>query len=118
MIGKPIMKYGRVCLKTSDTGRLRNRTPARRKSNQMIIPTEIARARTCVPSMRAALAPYTRNAAVVIVAQRVSTISTADNILVLEDGQVVGSGTHAELIESNPTYAEIVQSQIGEEKAA
>ena len=68
--------------------------------------------------LRAALAPYTRNAAVVIVAQRVSTISTADNILVLEDGQVVGSGTHEELIESNPTYAEIVQSQIGEEKAA
>jgi len=68
--------------------------------------------------LRAALAPYTRNAAVVIVAQRVSTISTADNILVLEDGQVVGSGTHEELIESNPTYAEIVQSQIGEEKTA
>jgi len=68
--------------------------------------------------LRAALVPYTRDAAVVIVAQRVSTISTADNILVLEDGVVIGSGTHDELVESNPTYAEIVQSQIGEKSAA
>jgi ATP-binding cassette subfamily B protein len=55
---------------------------------------------------------------VVIVAQRVSTISTADVIIVLEDGQVVGRGTHEELIRDSPTYAEIVQSQIGEEDAA
>ena len=48
--------------------------------------------------LRAALVPYTRDAAVVIVAQRVSTISTADNILVLEDGAVIGRGTHDELI--------------------
>ncbi len=68
--------------------------------------------------LRAALAPYTRDAAVVIVAQRVSTISTADCILVLEDGAVVGRGTHEELIASNDTYAEIVQSQIGEKSAA
>ncbi len=68
--------------------------------------------------LRAALVPYTRDAAVVIVAQRVSTISNADNILVLEDGAVIGSGTHDELIASNPTYAEIVQSQIGEKSAA
>jgi ATP-binding cassette subfamily B protein len=68
--------------------------------------------------LRAALGPYTRDAAVVIVAQRVSTISTADNILVLEDGQVVGSGTHDELLVSSPTYAEIVESQIGEGAAA
>src|SRR5262249_35560637 len=54
--------------------------------------------------LRAALVPYTRDAAVVIVAQRVSTIATADNILVLEDGVVIGSGTHDDLIESNPTY--------------
>ena len=68
--------------------------------------------------LRAALAPTTREAAVVIVAQRVSTIANADNILVLEDGAVVGSGTHDELLQSNETYAEIVQSQIGEKSAA
>jgi ATP-binding cassette subfamily B multidrug efflux pump len=67
--------------------------------------------------LRAALGPYTRDAAVIIVAQRVSTISTADNILVLEDGVVIGRGTHDELIRDNPTYAEIVQSQIGEKAA-
>jgi ATP-binding cassette subfamily B protein len=68
--------------------------------------------------LRAALVPFTRNAAVVIVAQRVSTIANADNILVLEDGEVVGSGTHEELLETCETYAEIVQSQIGEKDAA
>jgi ATP-binding cassette subfamily B protein len=68
--------------------------------------------------LRAALAPYTREAAVVIVAQRVSTISTADDILVLEDGLLVGRGTHDELLDGCPTYAEIVQSQIGERGAA
>ncbi len=68
--------------------------------------------------LRAALGPYTRESAVVIVAQRVSTISTADLILVLEDGRVVGRGTHDELLADCPTYAEIVQSQIGERSAA
>ena len=68
--------------------------------------------------LRAALVPYTRDSAVVIVAQRVSTISTADNIIVLEDGEIVGAGTHEELLETNETYAEIVQSQIGEKDAA
>lgn len=68
--------------------------------------------------LRAALAPYTRDAAVVIVAQRVSTISTADDILVLEDGAVIGRGTHDDLIRDCPTYAEIVQSQIGEKSVA
>ncbi len=68
--------------------------------------------------LRAALVPYTRDSAVVIVAQRVSTISTADNIIVLEDGVIVGTGTHDELIRDCPTYAEIVQSQIGEKSAA
>jgi ATP-binding cassette subfamily B protein len=48
----------------------------------------------------------------------VSTIATADDILVLEDGRMVGRGTHEELLGSNPTYAEIVQSQIGERSAA
>ncbi len=68
--------------------------------------------------LRAALVPYTRDAAVVIVAQRVSTISNADDILVLEDGAVIGRGTHDELVRDCPTYAEIVQSQIGEKSAA
>ena len=68
--------------------------------------------------LRAALGPYTKDAAVVIVAQRVSTIATADNILVLDDGVVIGRGTHDELIRDCPTYAEIVQSQIGEKSAA
>jgi ATP-binding cassette subfamily B protein len=68
--------------------------------------------------LRAALAPWVREAAVVIVAQRVSTISSADQIIVLEDGEIVGIGTHEALLESNPTYAEIVESQIGEGAAA
>jgi ATP-binding cassette subfamily B protein len=69
-------------------------------------------------NLRAALKPYTSEAAVVIVAQRVSTIATADDILVLEDGLLVGRGTHEVLLETCPTYAEIVQSQIGERSAA
>ena len=68
--------------------------------------------------LRMALRPHTADAAVIIVAQRVSTITSADEIIVLEDGELVGRGTHLELLESNPTYAEIVQSQIGEREAA
>ncbi|MEY2404224.1 MAG: ATP-binding cassette, subfamily multidrug efflux pump, partial [Acidimicrobiaceae bacterium] len=68
--------------------------------------------------LRAALGPYTSDAAVVIVAQRVSTISTADQIIVVEDGQIVGTGTHDELLADCSTYAEIVESQIGEGEAA
>jgi ATP-binding cassette subfamily B protein len=68
--------------------------------------------------LRAALAPHTESAAVVIVAQRVSTISRADCILVLDDGEVLGRGTHEELLETCPTYAEIVESQIGEQEGA
>jgi ATP-binding cassette, subfamily B, multidrug efflux pump len=68
--------------------------------------------------LRAALAPYTAEAAVLIVAQRVSTIATADDILVLDDGEIVGRGTHEELLASCATYQEIVQSQIGEKSAA
>jgi ATP-binding cassette subfamily B protein len=67
--------------------------------------------------LRAALVPYVRGATVLIVAQRISTIATADQILVLEDGRTCGLGTHAELLETCPTYAEIVASQIGEEAA-
>ncbi len=61
--------------------------------------------------LRRALEPVTRNAAVLIVAQRVATIINADLIIVLEDGRVVGRGTHKELLESSRTYQEIVQSQ-------
>jgi len=68
--------------------------------------------------LRAALAPYTRRATVVIVAQRVSTIAGADQILVLEDGMTVGLGTHKELLATCPTYVEIVASQLTEEEAA
>jgi ATP-binding cassette, subfamily B, multidrug efflux pump len=68
--------------------------------------------------LRAALGPYTADAAVVIVAQRVSTISTADAIIVLEDGQLVCRGTHDQLIAGCSTYAEIVQSQIGQRAVA
>jgi ATP-binding cassette subfamily B protein len=68
--------------------------------------------------LRAALAPRTTDAAVIVVAQRVSTIQTADQILVLEDGEVIGRGAHAELVRTCPTYAEIVASQLGEGAAA
>jgi ATP-binding cassette subfamily B multidrug efflux pump len=68
--------------------------------------------------LRAALAPETRDATVVIVAQRVTTIRDADLILVMEDGAVVGRGTHDELLADNPTYQEIVESQLSAEEAA
>ena len=61
--------------------------------------------------LRAALAPSVRDAVVVIVAQRVSTIRDADQILVLEDGVCVGLGTHDELLTTCPTFLEIVESQ-------
>ncbi len=60
----------------------------------------------------------TADAAVIIVAQRVSTIAGADQILVLENGAIVGLGRHAELIENCPTYAEIVHSQASAEVPA
>ena len=68
--------------------------------------------------LRAALRPETANAAVLVVAQRVSTITSADLILVLDDGQIVGRGTHDELLASNETYREIVESQLSAEEAA
>jgi len=61
--------------------------------------------------LRAALRQVTADAAVIIVAQRVSTIIDADRIVVLEDGEVVGTGTHGELMETCQTYREIVESQ-------
>jgi ATP-binding cassette subfamily B protein len=68
--------------------------------------------------LRAALAPHTADATVFIVAQRVSTIMTADQILVLEDGHTVGLGHHDDLLGTCPTYREIVDSQLRGEEAA
>jgi ATP-binding cassette subfamily B protein len=69
-------------------------------------------------ALREALARDTADATVVIVAQRVSTIRSADRIVVLEGGRVVGVGTHRELMEENQTYREIVLSQLTEQEAA
>jgi ATP-binding cassette subfamily B protein len=69
-------------------------------------------------ALRAALATETADATVVIVAQRVSTIRHADRIIVLDEGRVVGTGTHHELMDTNETYREIVLSQLTEQEAA
>jgi ATP-binding cassette, subfamily B, multidrug efflux pump len=69
-------------------------------------------------ALRSALTAYIADATVVVVAQRVSTIRDADRIVVLDDGRVVGTGTHAELMDSNDTYREIVLSQLTEQEAA
>ena len=68
--------------------------------------------------LRAALRPVTRHTAVIVVAQRISTIIDADHIIVLDDGAIVGAGTHGELLEGCATYQEIVQSQQAIEAAA
>jgi ATP-binding cassette subfamily B protein len=69
-------------------------------------------------ALRAALTAETADATVVIVAQRVSTIRDADRIVVLDEGAVVGTGTHTELMATNETYREIVLSQLTEAEAA
>jgi ATP-binding cassette subfamily B protein len=68
--------------------------------------------------LRAALKEQTTDATVIIVAQRVSTITDADQILVMEHGEIVARGTHEELLGTSPTYQEIVQSQISAEEVA
>jgi len=69
-------------------------------------------------ALRAALRPHTTQCAVIVVAQRVTTILDADQIIVLDGGSVVGVGTHHELMGSCQTYLEIVQSQLTPEQAA
>ena len=68
--------------------------------------------------LRAALRPHTAQATVVIVSQRVSTITDADQIVVLDNGAIVGLGRHEELLVTCPTYMEIVESQLAAEPAA
>ncbi|MFD0958095.1 ABC transporter ATP-binding protein [Paenibacillus chungangensis] len=68
--------------------------------------------------LRAALKPETADATVIIVAQRVSTVMDADRIIVLDEGQIAGSGNHRELMESCAVYREIVASQLSEEEIA
>lgn len=68
--------------------------------------------------LRKALKGKTRDATVIIVAQRVSTIADADEILVLDNGRIVDRGTHDELLETSPTYQEIVESQLSVEEVA
>ncbi|MGG4126907.1 ABC transporter ATP-binding protein [Paenibacillus illinoisensis] len=68
--------------------------------------------------LRAALKSETTEAAVLIVAQRVSTVMDADRILVMDEGRIVGSGTHKELLANNEVYREIVSSQLTEEEIA
>jgi ATP-binding cassette subfamily B multidrug efflux pump len=68
--------------------------------------------------LRLALRERVSGATMVIVAQRIATIVDADQIIVIEDGRIVGDGTHAELLESSSTYLEIVESQLTAEEAA
>jgi ATP-binding cassette subfamily B protein len=68
--------------------------------------------------LRTALREETHNAAVLIVAQRVSTIMHADRIIVLDEGRIVGNGTHQDLVATCNPYREIVVSQLGEDAAA
>jgi ATP-binding cassette subfamily B multidrug efflux pump len=68
--------------------------------------------------LRSALGPWTAEATVIVVAQRVSTIVDADQIIVLEDGVIAGRGTHEELLTDCPTYQEIVESQLSLQEAA
>ena len=67
-------------------------------------------------ALREALAKRTKNKTNIIVAQRISTILNADKIIVLDDGKIVGQGTHEELIKNNETYREIALSQLSEEE--
>jgi ATP-binding cassette subfamily B protein len=67
-------------------------------------------------ALRKALVPVAKNATVLIVAQRISTVKQAEQIIVLDEGHVVGSGTHAELLRNCPVYQEIARSQFSDEE--
>ena len=66
--------------------------------------------------LRKALKEYTKDSTILIVAQRISSIMNADKIIVLEQGEIVGMGTHNELLKNCEVYKEIASSQLGEEE--
>ena len=68
--------------------------------------------------LRAALKDEVKDAAVIVVAQRISTIMDAEQIVVLDEGRVAGTGTHKELMASCPVYQQIARSQLSEEELA
>lgn len=68
--------------------------------------------------LRKALKQDVSESAVIIVAQRISTILDADQIIVLDEGKIVGKGTHKELLENCPVYQQIARSQMSEEELA
>ena len=65
-------------------------------------------------SLRHAIREHYQNATTIVIAQRVSSIMNLDRILVLEEGRMIGSGTHKELLKSNSVYSEICRTQMGE----
>ena len=67
-------------------------------------------------ALRSALKKTTKDATTIIVAQRISTILNAEQILVLDDGKIVGRGTHKELMETCEVYAQIAMSQLSKEE--
>jgi ATP-binding cassette subfamily B protein len=69
-------------------------------------------------ALRKALKEHTGDSTVIVVAQRVSTIMNAEQIIVLDDGKIVGIGTHRELLETCPEYYEIASSQMSKEELA
>ena len=93
------------------------RTLVRRPEIYLFVDSCSARDYSTDAALRAALTREIADATVVIVAQRVSTIRDADRIVVLDEGRVVGTGTHAELMDGNKTYREIVLSQLTEQEA-
>ncbi len=97
-----------------------HRPGAGRQARRSTSSTTPSRPWTCPPTRGCVrrCKPVTRHAAVIVVAQRVSTIVDADQIVVLDDGRVVGTGTHDELLDTCPTYVEIVQSQQSAQEVA
>ena len=69
-------------------------------------------------ALRKALKEYTGKSTLIVVAQRVGTIMNAERIIVLDEGKIVGSGTHSELLKNCPQYFEIASSQLSKEELA